>query len=438
MLEESDITGLVVLIDDLDRCNPDHIIDNLEAIKLFLNVEHTAFVIGADRRIVEHAIRDKYAQRASDPADREQTERLVKDYLEKLVQIPYTLPRLSTTEIETYMTLLFCQRHLAEGEFKACLVACNESRSKNRYGGFGFAAVRAVLKNTEPKPELAEALAFAVASAPLIADGLKGNPRQVKRFLNALLLRKELARVAKLDNIRDAILVKLMILEYVHPDLFGQLFLWQSQQNGHPRQIAELEAILAESKDDMAAEEAVKKIDPKWATTRMRRWLAMEPLLKEVDLRDYFWIARDRLESTFSGIAMVPPAVRAVLEGLISGSAPKRNAAMQTAPKLTADELAILLTTLDQRITRQPDDQVGYDALRFLSEAGITDAVQLLANILLQRPLDHVPATVGMQVMTLHNAKPQYQGILDPVREHLWKSQTKIGKASQAAKTPKK
>jgi hypothetical protein len=45
---------------------------------------------------------------------------------------------------------------------------------------------------------------------------------------------------------------------------------------------------------------------------------------------------------------------------------------------------------------------------------------------------------VGMQVMTLYNAKAQYQGILDPVRDHLWKSQTKIGKASQAAKTPEK
>jgi hypothetical protein len=438
MLTESDITGLVVLIDDLDRCNPDHIIDNLEAIKLFLNVEHTAFVIGADRRIVEHAIRDKYAQRSADPGDREQTERLVKDYLEKLVQVPYTLPRLSTTEIETYMTLLFCQRHLPEGEFQICLSACNQSRAKNRYGSFGYAAVRAALKNVDPKPELAEALAFAVASAPLIADGLKGNPRQVKRFLNALLLRKELARVAKLENIRDAVLVKLMILEYVHPELFAQLFLWQSQQNGHPQQIAELEAILAASKGENADEEAAKKIDSKWATTRMRRWLAMEPLLKDVDLRDYFWVARDRLESTFSGIAMVPPVVRTVLEGLISGSAPKRNAAMKTAPNLTADELAILLNTLDQRIARQPEDQAGYSALQYLGEAGISDAIQLLANILLQRPLDNVPPTIGMQLMTLYSAKPSYQGILDPVREHLWKSPTKIGRATQAAKTPKK
>jgi predicted KAP-like P-loop ATPase len=48
MLQESEIESLVVLIDDLDRCSPERIIENLEAIKLFLNVEHTAFIIGAD------------------------------------------------------------------------------------------------------------------------------------------------------------------------------------------------------------------------------------------------------------------------------------------------------------------------------------------------------------------------------------------------------
>ena len=36
LINECDIDSLVVLIDDLDRCSPERIIDNLEAIKLFL------------------------------------------------------------------------------------------------------------------------------------------------------------------------------------------------------------------------------------------------------------------------------------------------------------------------------------------------------------------------------------------------------------------
>lgn len=433
MLADGGITTLVVLVDDLDRCAPERIIENLEAVKLFLSVEQTAFVVGADRRIVEHAIRSRYAERAIEDKD-EQTKALVKDYLEKLVQIPYSLPRLSATEIETYMTLLFCQQHLNTSDFSLCLRTCEESRTKNRYASFGYASVRTALKDTALKSDLTASLTLAAASAPLIADGLKGNPRQVKRFLNALLLRKELARVAKLDNIRDGVLVKLMILEYVHTELFTQLFTWQSRQNGYPREIANLEAVLAGAKGDVKNEEAAKTIDPRWATTSIRRWIAMDPLLKDVDLRDYFWIARDRLESAFSGISMVPPIVRAVLDGLISGVPPDRNAAMATAKKLTEDERVSLLNLIDQLITRQPEDKSGYDAIRCPIESDITGSAELLVKTLTQRPLDNVPANIGMDFMTLYKRKPELNAILDPAKNLLLKSDTRIGKAAKSAK----
>ena len=433
MLTDGGITTLVVLVDDLDRCAPERIIENLEAVKLFLSVERTAFVIGADRRIVEHAIRSRYAERAIQDTN-EQTNALVKDYLEKLVQVPYSLPQLSTTEIETYMTLLFCQQNLSADDFSLCLKACEESWAKNRYASFGYASIRTALKGQNLDSSLTTSLTLASASAPLIADGLKGNPRQVKRFLNALLLRKELARVAKLDNIRDDVLVKLMILEYIHTELFKQLFTWQSRQNGYPREIADLEVLLAGTKGDINNEDDAKKIDPKWATTAARRWIVMEPLLKDVDLRDYFWIARDRLESTFTGISMVSPIVRTVLDGLISGLPPMRNAAMITAKKLTEDERVSLLNLIDQLIARKPKDKEGYEALRCLIESNISGFAELLVKILTERPLDNVPANVGMDFMTLYKTIPQLKTILEPAKQILLKSDTRIGKAVKAAK----
>jgi hypothetical protein len=57
LIADSDIDTLVILIDDLDRCSPQRIVDNLEAIKLFLSVEKTAFVIGADPRIGQFRVR---------------------------------------------------------------------------------------------------------------------------------------------------------------------------------------------------------------------------------------------------------------------------------------------------------------------------------------------------------------------------------------------
>jgi hypothetical protein len=51
--------------------------------------------------------------------------------------------------------------------------------------------------------KLGEALAFCAGALNLISEGLKGNPRQVKRFLNAYFLRRKLATVAKMETIRD-------------------------------------------------------------------------------------------------------------------------------------------------------------------------------------------------------------------------------------------
>lgn len=48
---------LVVLIDDLDRCLPTTTISTLEAIRLFLFLKNTAFVIAADNEMIKHAVR---------------------------------------------------------------------------------------------------------------------------------------------------------------------------------------------------------------------------------------------------------------------------------------------------------------------------------------------------------------------------------------------
>ncbi len=143
MLADSDIKTLVVLIDDLDRCSAKRIIDNLEAIKLFLSVDHTAFVIGADLRIVRHAISTIYNPESikTDGGELEAQTDILTDYIEKLIQVPYRLPRLSPAEVETYMAMLFCHQYLNLEEFNRIHQALEEFRKRNRYSVFGYGAL---------------------------------------------------------------------------------------------------------------------------------------------------------------------------------------------------------------------------------------------------------------------------------------------------------
>ena len=436
MLDESDIQCLVIMVDDLDRCSPERIIENLEAIKLFLNVDNTAFVIGADPRIVRHAIAVKYTpdQMRGQEEEGEAPDSLVTDYLEKLIQVPYRLPRLSPAEVETYMTLLFCQRELTQDLFNQCVSRCEETREKNRYSVFGYADVEKAIGTENMKANLAQSLIFCSHVSPLITEGLKGNPRQIKRFLNAFVLRKELARVAKLSNIRDDVLVKLMVLEYAHLKEFFELFAWQQSHDGFPKRIEEWESIIKDAEGDIDKIESGKISEPRWDTKSMRRWLAMEPSLSDIDLRDYFWIARDRLESTLSGTALIPPIVRLAVSDIISDNSAKMSQAVQTVEGFEEDETISFLDLLENHVKRHVNEKPGYDAFRELINANIPGSVESYSNVLLKIPIITIPPAVGYDLLGLLKARPDLESIFEPVIERLTSKKSKISMALQLTK----
>ena len=454
LISECKIDALVVLIDDLDRCSPERIVDNLEAIKLFLNVDQTAFVIGADPRIVRHAILTQYKSvEIQEKENQVESEHgLVNDYLEKLIQIPYHLPRLSPTEVETYMVLLFCLRDLETKDAEKCLEAFYLFREKNRYSVFGYSNVKNALEDREISEPLSKSLTFCATSAPLITEGLKGNPRQVKRFLNAFTLRKQLAEVANLEHIRDEVLVKLMVLEYTHQEQYRKLYEWQTAAEGYPEEIKELEAniftsdnndnenssSLSSDEDIDVDENDMKKVEkttessyPDWETSFMQRWIAMDPPLSQVDLRDYFWISRDRLQSTFSGISMVSPIVRRIIENLISGNKGKSKTAAQEVIDWSEDERTSLLTQLEKHVSRHPTQEEGYDALQALIEVDIYGAAGTLARVINICPAKSIPAHVSFILLSLVKGKPELKEILQPVIDQLRKTQSQIGRSLQ-------
>ena len=311
LLEVTNFKRLVVIIDDLDRCTPERIIENLEAVKLFLNVPKTAFIVGADPRIVKHAIEHKYKNNSQIEED---NNRIIDDYLEKLIQLPYSLPKLSEPEVETYISMLICKRELSESTFNIVHSEFQKFRTNDRYSAFGLTNFEKILENEDFEKVKSNVITIP-SLVPLITQSLYGNPRQIKRFLNTYTLRQRLANIAALNNFNDSILAKLMILEYSELKLFKQLFGWQINQDGLPNEIKEIE----ENCFEKTNEEAVANLNSNfndWCKPKVIKWIQVEPQLSQIDLRDYFWISRDKIGSSITASSIIPQIVKKLFHEL--------------------------------------------------------------------------------------------------------------------------
>lgn len=397
LLKDSNIRTLVVIIDDLDRCAPKRILENLEAIKLFLNVEGTAFVIGADPRIVRYAVTREYgeAQRQVDSEGTSTGTDLSTDYLEKVIQIPYYLPKLSPGEVEAYMSLLFCIRCIPD-PWSDLRQAYVEHLRTDRYSPFGKAEIEAVMKEHVQWGDLETQLLFANGVAPILTEGLKGNPRQIKRFLNALMLRQRLGQVAGLQLQPDT-LAKLMVLEYVRPSQFNELGNIQSLENGKPAKLREME-------EWMQTGEA-EKMPSDWKTPTLQRWLKTPPLLADVDLRDYFWVARDRLESMLNNATLIPPVIRQALQGLLDELEATRQTSMAQVLLFTPDQKLRLLEELVGQIRRRPGQSNLYLALRDLVKNDVDGAMDALEEVATTVEPQNMPPNFGTYLLDLQTTK---------------------------------
>lgn len=427
LLKATGFKKLVVIIDDLDRCNPDRIIDNLEAVKLFLNVSNTAFVIGADPRIVKHAIEYRYKQKGKivdeDDAD------IVKDYLEKLIQIPYNLPKLSDSEVETYISLLICKRELPTEQFRRIHDFFSVFRQRDRYSVCGFAAIKDSIEESQ-RDKILQSLVSIPALVPIITQTLSGNPRQIKRFLNTLTLRQRLATVANIADFDMAILAKLMVLEYSNSEisLFRQLYDWQVHNKGIPTQIKELESIITINQDYTKAKQEIEKHDElkKWNSPRIFNWLKVEPLLSEIDLSDYFWLSRDRIASTIPGTSLIPTIVKSLYKKLDSESMPDavtKKIITSEVLQLTEFEKFSFLEFASQMLIRNPKKKRCYDIFHLMLESTVEGTVSYYVKSLNLISVKDIPPAIGM-------ALGRYDSI-EEIKEYI---ETKLSKAESTAK----
>lgn len=62
LLEKARVKRLVVFVDELDRCSPHQVVDILDTIRTFLDVDGTVFIVAADQNVLERALTERVRQ----------------------------------------------------------------------------------------------------------------------------------------------------------------------------------------------------------------------------------------------------------------------------------------------------------------------------------------------------------------------------------------
>ena len=330
LLKDAGIRQLVVLIDDLDRCLPDTAIETLEAIRLFVFTARTAFVVAADEAMIEYAVRKHFPDLPETTGPRD----YARNYLEKLIQVPFRIPALGETETRIYVTLLLTGAEIGDGDAAyANLIEMARERLKRPWasGGLDAATVKAALG--EKAEQANNALALSDQIGPILASGVKGNPRQIKRFLNTLLLRERTATARGFgDDITLPVLAKLMLAERFIPRLFEQIaFVAAVHPKGFCDDLEALEKSLA-ADGKTSAQGTSKGAKPpdspvpisdnavlsEWKSSdTVCDWARVQPTLSGVDLRPYLFVTKDKKD--YFGAVSVLGHLASVVEKLFGG-----------------------------------------------------------------------------------------------------------------------
>lgn len=347
IIKDAQFKSVIVYIDDLDRCSGERMIECIEAIKLFLNVDHTAFVLGADERMVELAIKEHYPVQ-----DRNKSVIYspFSDYLEKLIQIPYRLPKLSFGEQATYIMFLLLKSKYPN-YFDGVLANYYEFKDKEPFKVYTYKQFKQDL-NGRNIPDVEKLLEI----VPMMNRFLNGTPRQLKRFLNTFDLRLRMVKVASMREINEIILAKLMLLEYnfKYQKLFESLYGMQQTNQGTIKDIDKVESNARQNKNlgDKRWEE--------WADDKLVwEWLKVEPSLMGVNLAPYFWIARDSLKNSVPVENLVSNSVRLLFQNLLHKQSARvvKSVLQEEMVKFDETERQMLILLLNQELIKDPNNK---------------------------------------------------------------------------------
>ncbi|WP_125561081.1 KAP family P-loop NTPase fold protein [Pseudoalteromonas rubra] len=333
---------VIVYVDNLDRCLPENTISTLEAIRLFLFMPNTAFVVAADPDMIRLAIPHFHKGASA----RHQT-----DYLDKLIQIPVHVPKPGVAEVRAYLIMLIAQdRKVPEKEF----VRLRERLEESLKFSWKQAQISVddLLEECEldAVAELREEFKIAEQMALILAESanINGNPRIVKRLLNQIKMRKRTAhrRGMQLD---ERTITKLVIFERcMGVQATNKLYELIDTESGQPALIAELENNDKELKENVLPDE--------WKHDQpfLAKWSKLQPKFTGIDLTAAAYLSRQNIPMGAVN-SVISGAAQALLEGLIKQKIKGSKASDALLEKTASEEYVSVMDALVDHL-RQIED----------------------------------------------------------------------------------
>lgn len=358
LLKKVDVARVVVFIDDLDRCQSAKVVETFETIKLFLNIPECTFVIGADASKIEQAIRDFYRldSRAieSEPAG---GRTFAEDYLEKIVQIPFRIPEQGLRDIACYVGMLALQGQLGKDAWQDLIAARRTLMGSGGVLHECFVAWLAERDDGHFRASRAEALAALKRTQPyvsILARGLRGNPRQIKRFLNILELRQRLAKANGL-SIAEDVLIKVLVLEYTWRWFFQEVAENFDDASGRSDLLAELARLHAEGRQDDPDSPVLTRA---LSTPGLPEFLRDAPALHELNLTPYLFLAQTALHVRPTALTPPDEVARVLAEKIADPDRIRSKAAAREAAKADGVVAAAVARALISKLQADVDPRV--------------------------------------------------------------------------------
>ena len=326
---------LVLFIDNLDRCLPDVAIGTLEAIRLFLFIKGTAFVIAADEDMIRHSVSKHFG---------DITSRHVNDYLDKVIQVPMRVPQVGAEDARAYMYSLFVAVHAPTKlpDVQKYLL----DALQNSWLGKTFNKDK-VNELAEKPADLLDALAVCDRLAPILATAptINGNPRIIKRLLNAITLRKTLSADRGM-NVGLATLAKLAVFERSTDS--------KASQKLYQLVMEEDEATAHLTSDDKLKDKR-PDLPSEWKSHEafINKWRDMEPHFNDSrELRPALFLSRDVMAPSYARSGLSEAAKEAI-DALIASTSVNSPAASKTAKALGAGDKRPVMGELVARLRKQ-------------------------------------------------------------------------------------